>query len=142
VSVSGAPEIDFNERQLRHVLRGFVDAARGADGAADVVRMFGDTQETSREEMLLLDLGRDLFEHLSAALTYFDVAPDEWASWFRRTGASRAPTTMVPAFAPTSATTWLPPLVAASRNASAVGTRVSTSRALWGRPLSRPSTSK
>jgi murein DD-endopeptidase MepM/ murein hydrolase activator NlpD len=115
VSVRGHAEIDFNERQLGQVLRGFVNAARGDGAPGDVDRMFGDTPAPSREEGLLLDLGRELFGHMPAALAYFDVVSDEWASWFRRPASSTKPGVMPatppPIFAPVSPLAWLAPVV-------------------------------
>jgi hypothetical protein len=115
VSVRGHAEIDFNERQLGHVLRGFVEAARGDGGRGDVDRMFGEAPSPSHEEALLLDLGRELFGHMPAALTYFDVVSDEWSSWFRRSPSTRPgvmPATSTPSFVPpVSPLAWLAPVV-------------------------------
>lgn len=110
VTVSGAPEIDFNERQVGTILRGYIDAARGK--GSDPARLFGDAPEAPARDQLLLELGRELCGHMPAALAYFSVGADEWASWFRRD--ANVPTIQPAANASTFAlapTAWLPPVI-------------------------------
>lgn len=117
VAVRGHFELDFNERQVGWILRGFIETARNKRD--DVARLFGTDERAAserREHSLLLELGEELFQHMPAALTYFDVTSDEWAAWYR--GRQQAqplqqqkPTTSWLGQPEVSPSAWLPPVV-------------------------------
>lgn len=110
VSVRGQAEIDFNERQVGTILRGFIEAARGKKD--DPARLFGDAPEAPRADAMLLELGREVFGHMPAALAYFKTSPPtSGAPWYKRDAKAR--TSLTPAAQPFSPapTAWMPPVI-------------------------------
>jgi len=80
--------IDFSDRQVGVILRGFVEAARGDDDVDEVARLFGMTAASEGGDVgdagdrLLRDVGREIFRHMPAAMTFFNVPSEEWATWY------------------------------------------------------------
>lgn len=98
VRLKGRIELDYSPRDLGFILRGFVERARGC--GPDPHSMFlpeeSCASKSSPHEEKLLEMGRELFDSLPAAASFFDVSGDEWASWFRRVSPERCKTPMPP----------------------------------------------
>jgi murein DD-endopeptidase MepM/ murein hydrolase activator NlpD len=113
VRLHGHVELDYDEKQLGWIVRGFVEAARGM--GPDPTRMFEPAcepdQERTRNEKLL-ELGREIFQSLPAAAQYFRIDESEWASWWGKAVSSVAQGTIRTASTsgmPSMA--WLPPVI-------------------------------
>lgn len=104
VRLKGRVELDYSPRDLGFVLRGFVERARGC--GPDPHSMFlpeeSCDKKSSPHEEKLLEMGRELFDSLPAAASFFDVRPEEWAAWFRRASPERCRTPMPPHLSPSS----------------------------------------
>lgn len=122
-------ELDFNERQLGWILRGFIETARGRTD--DLNRLFGPDDDASQERIahsLLLELGEELFQHLTPALRFFKVTQNEWASWFDGEPTTQQPASYAPAqqMLGVTNTAWLPPVT--GRITSRFGVQRATGR--------------
>jgi murein DD-endopeptidase MepM/ murein hydrolase activator NlpD len=117
--MSGRVDLDYDERELGWILRGFVEAARGGGPQQDPARIFesrddDDSAKERAKHAKLLDLGRELFGTVGAAASYFRVSDGEWAMWLARARSGMPSSTpMLPAGstgADLSPIAWYPPV--------------------------------
>jgi len=120
-------EFDYDPHDLGYVLRGVVEHARGC--GPDPLDIFMPKHEVTPSETphqaKLKEMGRELFDLLPAAVSFFNIDDKEWQSWLRRAvpvecGPARIQpadpligSSSVPAVLPTSepAAAWLAPVV-------------------------------
>jgi len=121
--LEGRAELDYDPRDLAYVLRGFVEHARGCGpDPSDIFRPKEERAPSSTpHQERLKEMGRELFDLLPAAISFFNVDDKEWQQWFRRaTPASCGPARFQPVqpvtprmpvdTAPSSRAAWLAPV--------------------------------
>ena len=91
VRLKGRVELDYSAKDLGWILRGMVERARGCGPDPHEMFMADETcnDDRSPHQEKLMEMGRELFDALPAATSFFDVTSEEWQSWFRRAGAER-----------------------------------------------------
>lgn len=91
VRLKGRVELDYSAKDLGWILRGFVERARGCGPDPHAMFMEDEACNDDRtpHQEKLMEMGRELFDALPAATSFFDVDSNEWHGWFRRSGVER-----------------------------------------------------
>ncbi len=84
IRLQGHIELDYDGRDLGFILRGFVEKARDCGPDPHTIFMKEEhCQKQDPREAKLMELGRELFATLPAAMSFFSIAEEEWGGWYK-----------------------------------------------------------